>query len=81
MCTNGVAAICCNSTYGPIFGNSQGHDIAIASDSNVNQSSWSNFGSSYKHTDYQFSTEKAKSILAGSNFFLTLEIEVFARTH
>jgi hypothetical protein len=80
MCRVGRSAIYCNSADGPRFGNSQGHDIAIASDSNVNQSSWSNFGSSYKHTDYQFSTDKAKSILAGSYTFQTLEIEIFVRT-
>jgi hypothetical protein len=80
MCTNGANAIYCNPSYGPSFGGpSTGHDIGIVSDSNVNQRSWSNFGSSYKHTDYQFSTDKAKSILAGSHQFQTLEIEVFVR--
>ena len=81
MCGIGGSAIYCNSSDGPRFGNSQGHDIAIVSDSNVNQRSWSTFGSSYKHTDYQFSTDKAKSILAGSYNFKTLEVEVFVRTN
>ena len=81
MCTNGATTIRCYSLYGPSFGNSTNyHDIFIYSDSNVNQSSLSSFGSSYKHADYQFGTEKAKSILAGSHKFLTLEIEVFVRT-
>ncbi len=81
MCGIGGSAIYCNSSDGPRFGNSQGHDIAIVSDSNVNQRSWSTFGSSYKHADYQCGTEKAKSILAGSYNFQTLEIEVFVRTN
>ena len=82
MCTNGATAIRCDSSKGPSFGNSTTnyHDILIDPDSNVNQSSLSSFGSSYKHADYQFGTEKAKSILAGSFKFLTLEIEVFVRT-
>ena len=78
MCTNGASEIYCGSPYGPIFGNSTGNDIAIFADSNVNKSSFSWFGSTYKHVDYQFGTEKAKSILAGSYNFQTLEIEVFA---
>ena len=80
MCTNGSSAIQCHSNGGPIFGNkSTGCDIVISSGSNVNQSGWSNFGSSYKHADYQYGTEKAKSILAGSYNFQTLEVEVFVR--
>ncbi len=81
LCTNGSSAIQCHSDCGPMFGNnSTGCDIVIKSGSNVNQSGWSNFGSSYKHADYQYGTEKAKSILAGSHNFQTLEIEVFVRT-
>jgi len=78
MCTNGSKAISCDPSYGPSFGGPS-TDIGIVSDSNVNQSSWSNFGSSYKHTDYHYGTDKAKSILAGSIYFQTLEIEVFVR--
>ena len=77
-CTNGATAINCTSTYGPTFGG--GHDIHISSGSNANQTSYSNFGSSYKHADYQNATDKAKTILAGSYNFQTLEIEVFVRT-
>jgi len=80
MCTNGSSAIYCHTSYGPIFGNSTANDIYIASGSNANQTSTSNFGSAYKHADYQYSTDKAKTILAGSNNFQTLEIEVFVRT-
>jgi len=67
-------AIRCFSSRGPSFG---WDDIFIASDSNLNQESFSDFGQSYKHADYQRGTEKAKSILAGSNYFQTVEIEVF----
>ena len=77
MCTNGAFAIYCNSSYGPTFGG--GCDIHIASGSNSNQDSYSNFGSFYKHADYTAGTEKAMSILAGSKNFQTLEIEVFVR--
>ena len=71
-------AIGCFSTNGPIFG---WDDIFIASDSNLNRKSYSDFGSNYKHPDYPGGTEKAKSILAGSYNFQTLEVEVFVRTN
>ena len=74
---NNVYAICCDSNNGPIFG----YDIHIASDSNSKQNSYSNFGDSYKHPDYQFGTDKAKSILAGSHYFQTVDIEVFVATN
>jgi len=70
MCTNGASAILCISYYGPTFGG--GHDIYISSGSNANQTSLSNFGSSYYHAGYQNGTVKGQSI--------TLEIEVFVRT-
>ena len=73
---NGENAICCDTSFGPIFGN--GHDIFISSDSNTNQSSYSYFGSSYKHDDYEYESEEAKTILAGSHNFQVIEIEVFA---
>jgi len=78
MCTNDTSAINCGSTYGPIFGNSTGCDLLITSGSNTNQTSYCNFGNSYKHPEYQLGTEKAKSILAGSLHFQTSEIEVFS---
>ena len=79
MCANSTYAICCTSSYGPTFGG--GLDIYISSDSNSNTTSYSNFGHTYKHADYQCGTEKAKSILAGSYNFQTLEVEVFVRTN
>jgi len=77
--TNDNYAICCDSSCGPKFG--VGFDIHIASDSNSNQNSYSNFGYSYKHPDYQYGTKKSKSILAGSEYFQTVEIEVFVATN
>jgi hypothetical protein len=74
MCTNGTNAIYCYSFFGPTFG--YGFDICIFSGSNSNKLSYSDFGSSYKHPDYQYITEN-ESILAGSNRFQTPEIEVF----
>jgi len=77
MCQHSTYAIYCNTSYGPTFGGS--HDIYISSDSNLNQTSHSRFGHTYPHVDYQNGTTKAKSILAGSHQFQTLEIEVFVR--
>ncbi len=79
VCTNGAIAIYCDSSYGAIFG--AGREILIASDSNSNHKSFCNFGSSFKHADYQNGKKKAKSILAGSFRFQTLEIEVFTQTN
>ena len=79
MCANRRYAIYCHSSNGPTFGG--GADIYISSDSNSNQTSFSNFGYDYKHADYQNGTEKANSILAGSYNFQTLEIEVFVRVN
>ncbi len=76
MCTNDATAICCSS-YGPIFGSPTSYDLVISSGSNANQTSFSNFGNTYKHADYQFKSDKANTILAGSKYFQTDEIEVF----
>ena len=61
--------------HGPEF--AEGHDIFIADDSNSNTRSFSNLGKTYTHPDYQYGSEKAKTILAGSHFFQVQEIEVF----
>ena len=50
ICTNGTYAIRCTSTYGPTFGN--GYEIYVASGSNSNQKSNSNFRNSHNHADY-----------------------------
>lgn len=69
----GKRAIFCDSSLGPCFGS----DIIISSDSNTNQTSYSNFGDSFKHKNYPAESEKAKNILAGSHKFQTIEIEVY----
>ena len=73
-------AICCFKDLGTTFGYKPGKkDIYIAPDSNENQVSHSYFGLLYHHPDYQHGTEKAKSILAGSFNFQTIDIEVFSK--
>jgi hypothetical protein len=74
----GQNAICCHSSYGPRFGG--GHDIFISSDSNTNQTSYSDLGHSYQLSTHTHGTEQAKSFLAGSNNFQVSEIEVFQQT-
>lgn len=77
MCSkSGKNAINCSSEGGPLFG----YDIVIESGSNVKQSSYSCFGSSYTHPDYPVGFDKAKNILAGSVSFQTTEIEVFYKS-
>ena len=65
----------CDGNYGPVFGG----DITIVTNSNANQKSWTDFGRYYKHSDYEYGTMRAQSILAGSNYFKTLEIEVLQK--
>ncbi len=75
-------ALYCESSYGPSFGYDNRNStvgILIASDSNANQSSSSNFGYAFKHQDYPAGTAKSKTILAGSQNFQTTEIEVFTK--
>jgi len=75
-------ALCCDSLCGPSFGydNQTGAvDISISSDSNANQSSFSNFGYTFQHQDYPAKSEEANTILAGSQYFQTIEIEVFTK--
>jgi hypothetical protein len=74
---NGQNAISCSSSRGPTFG--AGVDFYIATDSNANKASLSNFGKSYKHSNFLYGTENAKNILAGSSHFATTEIEVFTK--
>jgi hypothetical protein len=84
MCSNeGNQAICCNSNYGPCFGgDDEGFiDICIESDSNINKKSYCDFGFSYQHPDYLKDTHEAENILAGSSYFETVEIEVYAKSN
>ena len=84
FCSNeGQLAICCNSKYGPCFGGDGDYlkDICIESDSNINKESYCDFGFSYQHPDYEKDSDEAQNILAGSQYFETLEIEVYAKTN
>jgi len=75
-------ALYCKSSNGPSFGYNDYNgtvDISISSNSNANQSSWSDFGNSFKHQDYPAGSAKAQAILAGSSSFQTIEIEVFSK--
>jgi hypothetical protein len=69
--------IICNSFFGPLFG--AGAEIAIVSNSNQNNNSNSNLGNCFKHPDYSHGSNEAKSFLAGSFNFKTVEIEVFTK--
>lgn len=80
VCTTGNA-IYCNPSFGPIFGFGSATDILIYSNSNIELNSGTFFGHNYPHPDYPVGSEDAKCILAGSEFFNTVEIEVFAITN
>jgi hypothetical protein len=83
LCSNeGQQAIRCNSTRGPCFGadGPSFRNISIHTDSNINIKSFSYLGFSYQHPDYLKGTAKAQNILAGSPYFETDEIEVYAKT-
>ncbi len=81
VCSNS-GAIRCHPDYGPSFGDSGCvKDIWIKSESNSNENSSSNFGLMFEHPDYVKGTERANTVLAGSNKFRTLEIEVFTKTN
>ena len=84
LCSNeGQYAIYCDSKFGPCFGGDDDNitDICIESDSNMNKDSECGFGYSYQHPDYEYDTDKANNILAGSKCFETFEIEVYAKSN
>jgi hypothetical protein len=68
-------AIGCHSEWGPIFG----YDIFIANNANTTMDSYSNLGDCYKHPQYAYGTNEAKSFLSGSRDFLFDEIEVYEK--
>jgi hypothetical protein len=70
-------AIYCHSEYGPVFG--RGTDICIANNANTTMDSDSYLGKCYKHPQYAFGTNEAKSFLAGSHDFQLDEIEVYEK--
>jgi len=74
-------AIYDSEEYGPTFG--EAFDIFIANNSNKKKGSYANLNNSYenkevmKENNFQQGSDEANSYMAGSNFFLTKEIEVF----
>ncbi len=68
-------AILCHSNCGPIFG----PDIQITGNANTTMYSYSNLGCSYKHPQYAYRTNEAKTFLAGSYNFQLDEIEVYQK--
>ena len=56
-----------------------GYDFCVAENSNMNYRSHSNLGNGYKHPMYNYRSNNAKSFLAGSFNFKTIEIEVFMK--
>ena len=75
-CTVPSTAIVANSGYGPVFGD---HDICIFNNSNTNNKNFSNLGHTFKHPNFAYGSNEAKSFLAGSCNFLTNEIEVYTK--
>jgi len=69
--------ICCNSSYGPIFGG--GCDLLKADKSNTNTSSCSNLGHSYSHPEYVYGSDEAKTFPTGSYSFQVSELEVYTK--
>ena len=77
-CTDPSFAIDADNGYGPTFG--RGHDLHICNDSNTRNESYSNLGFNYKHPNYAYGSNEAKSFFAGSYKFLTTEIEVYSKS-
>ena len=73
--SNEIPSTCSFRHFGPTFGD--GYDLFISNCSNKNTSSYSNLGHIYTHPDYEYGSEKAITILAGSFNFQVQEIEVF----
>ena len=72
MVTNTSFAIYRDPSYGPTFGG--GHDIYIADNANQNANSYANFGTSYSLPN---GITDSSTILAGTRYFSTDEVEVF----
>lgn len=81
-CPDKLNAVGSNPYMGPYtsFGGSISQykmGIYIRTSSNVNEKNSSDFGSSYKHPDYKFGSNRANSVLAGAKNFKVEKIEVF----
>jgi BTB/POZ domain-containing protein KCTD9 len=67
-------AILCYSSYGPMFGYC---DINIDNNANTTMNSYSFLGSPFKHPQYAYGTNEARTFLAGSYKFQLNEIEIY----
>jgi len=75
--TDPSLAIAADNGYGPAFG--KGNDLLICNNSNTSNGSYSELGGSYKHPNYAYGSNKARSFLAGCYNFLTTEIEIYTK--
>ena len=71
---NTTDSIFCSTECGPIFGYSD-HDLLICDSANTTMCSYVNLGNSYQHPQ----PSQGDSYLAGSEFFLLSEIEVYQK--
>jgi BTB/POZ domain-containing protein KCTD9 len=73
-------AIYYGSEYGPTFsGGSGGGDIIIRNNANSTDGGCSNLSHAYKHPQYAYGSNEAKTFLAGSYHFQLDEIEVYQK--
>ena len=77
-CTEPLNAIYCNQNYGPCFGID---DIKTSNMANTNQNSSSTVGYSYGEGIINYGTNESKTVLAGSQNFQAVEIEVFSKNY
>jgi hypothetical protein len=75
--SSGQHSIYCGSSYGPTFGND--HAFYISDNSNLNTASYSNLGGSFKHPEFEYNSNEARTFLAGSYNFQITEIEVYRK--
>jgi hypothetical protein len=74
--SNDPYSIIASPLYGPLFGS--GHDLIISDNPNSNLNSYFTPGSSYLlPLNYTQATTSSNSFLAGTQFFQTMEIEVY----
>ena len=71
------AAVGPRDTYIQCYGGGFG-DLPLSADSNVDDS-FLNLGYSYEHPEYAYGSTEANEFLAGSEYFKTLEIEMYCK--
>jgi len=75
--SSGKHSIYCGFSYCMTFGND--HSIYISDNSNLNTASYSNLGGSFKHPEFEYNSNEARTFLAGSFNFQVEEIEVYRK--